>query len=76
MGLAAPLLTPLDPAEINPGVSATRSPGAEQTIRAADGSEDAPSRTGWAPTRSAATSTRACVYGARTSLDGRHRGGR
>ena len=46
------------PPQINPAFR-NKPPGAEQTIRAADGTQDARSRTGWAPTRSAATSTRA-----------------
>jgi len=66
MGLAAPLLTPLDPAEINPAFR-NRKPGTEQTIRAADGSKR--TVTNWMGTDSLGRDiyTRV-VYGARTSL--------
>ena len=57
VGLAAPLLTPIDPAAINPSFR-NKKPGAVATVRDDDGTK-ARSRTGWAPTRSGATSTRA-----------------
>jgi peptide/nickel transport system permease protein len=66
MGLAAPLLTPLDPAEINP-VARNKKPGTELTIRAADGSKR--TITHWMGTDSLGRDVYArVVYGARTSL--------
>ena len=66
MGLAAPLLTPLDPAEINPAFR-NKAPGAEQTVRAADGTKTVVRH--WMGTDSLGRDvyTRV-VYGARTSL--------
>ena len=66
IGLAAPLLTPLDPAEINPAFR-NKKPGTEQTIRAADGSKRMV--TNWMGTDSLGRDiyTRV-IYGARTSL--------
>ena len=66
IGLAAPLLTPLDPAEINPAFR-NKKPGTEQTIRAADGSKR--TVTNWMGTDSLGRDiyTRV-IYGARTSL--------
>ena len=58
VGLFAPLLGTIDPAEINP-VFRNKKPGVERTIRADDGKESARSCTASAPTRSAATSTAA-----------------
>jgi peptide/nickel transport system permease protein len=66
IGLAAPLLTPLDPAEINPAFR-NKTPGTEQTVRAADGSKTMVKH--WMGTDSLGRDvyTRV-VYGARTSL--------
>ena len=66
MGLAAPLLTPLDPAEINPAFR-NKQPGAEQTIRAADGSKRTVTHWMGTDTLGRDVYTRV-VYGARTSL--------
>ena len=66
IGLAAPLLTPLDPAQINP-VYRNKKPGAEATVRADDGSKTV--ITHWMGTDSLGRDIYArVVYGARTSL--------
>jgi peptide/nickel transport system permease protein len=66
MGLAAPLLTPLDPAEINPAFR-NKAPGAEQAVRNADGSRTVVRH--WMGTDSLGRDVYARVlYGARTSL--------
>ena len=66
IALAAPLLTPLDPAEISP-VFRNKPPGSEQTIRNADGSKV--TITHWMGTDSLGRDVYArVVYGARTSL--------
>jgi peptide/nickel transport system permease protein len=65
-GVFAPLLTPLDPAAINP-VYRNKQPGFEQTIRNADGSRTAV--THWMGTDSLGRDVYSRVlYGARTSL--------
>ena len=66
MGIAAPLLTPLDPGEINP-VYRNGKPGTEGTVRAADGTRKFV--THWMGTDSLGRDVFArVVYGARTSL--------
>jgi peptide/nickel transport system permease protein len=66
VGVAAPLLTPLDPAEINPAFR-NKKPGTEQTIRSADGSKRIV--THWMGTDSLGRDVFSrVVYGARTSL--------
>ena len=66
LGVAAPLLTPLDPAEMNPAFR-NKKPGTEQTIRGADGSKR--TVTHWMGTDSLGRDVFArVVYGARTSL--------
>ncbi len=66
LGVAAPLITPLDPAEINP-VYRNKKPGTEVTLRAADGT--ATVVTHWMGTDSLGRDVFARVlYGARTSL--------
>ena len=66
IGIAAPWLTPLDPAEIDP-VFRNKKPGTEQTIRAADGSQRVV--THWMGTDSLGRDVFSRVlYGARTSL--------
>ena len=66
MGLAAPLLTPFDPAAINP-VYRNKKPGTEQTVRKDDGTKSVV--THWMGTDSLGRDiyTRV-VYGARASL--------
>ena len=66
MGIAAPLLTPLDPAEINPAFR-NRAPGAEATMRGADGTKIVMRH--WMGTDSLGRDVYArVVYGARASL--------
>ncbi len=66
MGVAAPLLTPLDPAAINPAFR-NKLPGAEETVRRDDGSKS--TVTHWMGTDSLGRDVYArVVYGARTSL--------
>jgi peptide/nickel transport system permease protein len=66
IGLAAPLLTPLDPAHINPAYR-NKTPGTEQTVRADDGTKSV--ITHWMGTDSLGRDVFArVVYGARTSL--------
>jgi peptide/nickel transport system permease protein len=66
IGLAAPLLTPHDPAEISP-VFRNKTPGTEQTVRGADGSKTVVKH--WMGTDSLGRDIYArVVYGARTSL--------
>jgi len=66
IAVAAPLLTPLDPAEISPAFR-NKAPGAEQTMRASDGSKT--TITHWMGTDSLGRDVFArVVYGARTSL--------
>jgi peptide/nickel transport system permease protein len=66
MGVAAPLLTPLDPAQINP-VYRNKKPGTEATVRADDGSKTV--ITHWMGTDSLGRDIYArVVYGARASL--------
>ncbi len=66
IGVAAPLLTPLDPTEINP-VYRNKRPGTEQTVRAADGTKRVV--THWMGTDSLGRDVYArVVYGARASL--------
>ncbi len=66
LGIAAPLLTPLDPAAINPAFR-NKTPGAEETVRNADGSRSVV--THWMGTDSLGRDVYARVlYGARTSL--------
>lgn len=66
VGLCAPLLTPLDPAAINPAAR-NRTPGAVETVRADDGTKS--ERRHWMGTDSLGRDvyTRV-VYGARSSL--------
>jgi len=66
IGIAAPLLTPLDPAEISPAFR-NKVPGTEQAIRNADGTKS--TITHWMGTDSLGRDVYARVlYGARTSL--------
>jgi peptide/nickel transport system permease protein len=66
MGVAAPLLTPLDPAEIDPAFR-NKVPGTERTERHADGSKTTIKH--WMGTDSLGRDVYArVVYGARTSL--------
>jgi len=66
MGIAAPLLTPLDPAEINPAFR-NRAPGAEATMRGSDGTKIVMRH--WMGTDSLGRDVYArVVYGARASL--------
>ncbi|HVF63619.1 MAG TPA: ABC transporter permease [Casimicrobiaceae bacterium] len=66
IGIAAPLLTPLDPAQINPAFR-NRKPGAEATIRRDDGTKT--TVTHWMGTDSLGRDVFArVVYGARASL--------
>ena len=66
VGLAAPLLTPLDPAEINPAFR-NKTPGAVETVRADDGTKSEVRH--WLGTDSLGRDVYArVVYGARTSL--------
>jgi peptide/nickel transport system permease protein len=66
MGVAAPLLTPLDPAAIHPAFR-NKLPGAEETVRRDDGSKA--TVTHWMGTDSLGRDVYArVVYGARTSL--------
>ncbi|MFO1303395.1 MAG: ABC transporter permease [Burkholderiales bacterium] len=66
MGLAAPILTPLDPTEINPAFR-NKPPGTERTVRGADGATSTVRH--WMGTDSLGRDVYArVVYGARTSL--------
>lgn len=66
MGIAAPLITPLDPGEIKP-VYRNQKPGTEETVRAADGTKQV--ITHWMGTDSLGRDVFArVVYGARASL--------
>jgi peptide/nickel transport system permease protein len=66
IGIAAPLLTPLDPAEISPAFR-NKVPGTEQAVRNADGSKT--TIVHWMGTDSLGRDVYArVVYGARTSL--------
>jgi len=66
MGVAAPLLTPLDPGAINPAYR-NKTPGTEQTLRQDDGSKRV--ITHWMGTDSLGRDVYArVVYGARASL--------
>ncbi len=66
MGIAAPLLTPLDPAQINP-VYRNKTPGTEETVRRDDGTKAV--ITHWMGTDSLGRDIYArVVYGARASL--------
>ena len=66
IGLAAPLLTPLDPGAIDPAFR-NKVPGTEQTVRGADGSRT--TITHWMGTDSLGRDVYArVIYGARTSL--------
>jgi peptide/nickel transport system permease protein len=66
IGIAAPLLTPLDPAEISPAFR-NKVPGTEQTVRNADGSKT--TIVHWMGTDSLGRDVYArVVYGARASL--------
>ncbi|MFO1311246.1 MAG: ABC transporter permease [Burkholderiales bacterium] len=66
MGLAAPILTPLDPAAIDPAFR-NKPPGTVQTVRAADGGKSVVRH--WMGTDSLGRDVYARVlYGARTSL--------
>lgn len=66
MGLAAPLLTPLDPAAIRPAYR-NKLPGTTETVRRDDGTKA--EITHWMGTDSLGRDVYArCVYGARTSL--------
>jgi peptide/nickel transport system permease protein len=66
VGLAAPLLTPFDPAAINPAFR-NKTPGAVETVRADDGSKREVRH--WLGTDSLGRDVHArVVYGARTSL--------
>src|SRR4030095_7678966 len=66
IGLAAPLLTPLDPAEISPAFR-NKTPGTEETVRGADGSKIVVKH--WMGTDSLGRDIYArVVYGARASL--------
>ena len=66
MGVAAPLLTPLDPAAINPAYR-NEVPGTEEVVRGADGGKTV--ITHWMGTDSLGRDVYArVVYGARTSL--------
>jgi peptide/nickel transport system permease protein len=66
MGLAAPLLTPIDPAQINP-VYRNRMPGTTETVRGDDGSTS--TITHWMGTDSLGRDVYSrVVYGARASL--------
>jgi len=66
MGMVAPMLTPLDPAEISPAFR-NKSPGTEQTVRAADGTKTLIRH--WMGTDSLGRDVYArVVYGARASL--------
>jgi peptide/nickel transport system permease protein len=66
VGLAAPLLTPLDPAQINP-VYRNKKPGTEETVRRDDGTKT--TVTQWIGTDSLGRDIGSrVVYGARASL--------
>jgi peptide/nickel transport system permease protein len=66
MGLAAPMLTSIDPAQINP-VYRNKTPGSEETVRRDDGSKT--TITHWMGTDSLGRDIYSrVVYGARTSL--------
>ena len=66
IGLAAPLLTPLDPGAIDPAFR-NKVPGTEQTVRAADGTKT--TVTHWMGTDSLGRDVYArVIYGARASL--------
>jgi len=66
MGLAAPLLTAIDPAQINP-VYRNKKPGAEETVRSDDGAKT--TVTHWMGTDSLGRDVYSrVVYGARASL--------
>ena len=67
IALLAPLLGTLDPAAIDPDPPQPQA-GQRRARSTARAARRCSGRTGWAPIRSAATSTAGCVYGARVSL--------